>query len=216
MLNKSTGNMYEWVTHTWNTVKGRCPHNCSYCYVKRWGKQSEMHFDEKELRTELGSGNFIFVGSGCDMFAEGIPEDWIKKTLKHCDKYPENRYLFQSKNPAGLRRVLPSNSVVCVTLETNRYYPSVMNESPMPYDRVAEMQLIRHPLYLTIEPIMMFDLDEFINMIHNVQPMQVNIGADSGRNGLPEPDGMAIRELIGELSRFTVVKEKSNLKRLLR
>lgn len=23
-LNKSKGNMYEWITHTWNTVKGEC------------------------------------------------------------------------------------------------------------------------------------------------------------------------------------------------
>ena len=31
MLNKSKGNMYPWVTHTWNPIRGRCPHNCQYC-----------------------------------------------------------------------------------------------------------------------------------------------------------------------------------------
>jgi len=73
--------MYEFVTHTWNTVKGECYHDCSYCYMKRWGKLNPVRFDEKELKTDLGSGNFIFVGSSCDMWAENIPDKWIFKTL---------------------------------------------------------------------------------------------------------------------------------------
>ena len=32
-LNESKGNMYSWVTHTWNTIKGECPHGCTYCYA---------------------------------------------------------------------------------------------------------------------------------------------------------------------------------------
>jgi molybdopterin converting factor small subunit len=36
-------------------------------------------FDEKELKTDLGKGNFIFVGSSCDMWAQNIPEEWIEK-----------------------------------------------------------------------------------------------------------------------------------------
>ena len=55
-LNKSAGNMYDFVTHTWNTVKGLCPHGCSYCYMKRWGTQNPVRFDAKELRTDLGKG----------------------------------------------------------------------------------------------------------------------------------------------------------------
>jgi hypothetical protein len=66
-LNTSKGNMYDFVTHTWNTVKGECYHDCSYCYMKRWGKLKPARFDQKELKTDLGSNNFIFVGSSCDM-----------------------------------------------------------------------------------------------------------------------------------------------------
>ena len=93
MLNPSKGNMYPFVSHTWNTVKGKCPHNCSYCYMKRFGKQSDLHFDEKELKTDLGEGNFIFVGSSCDMWADAIPGLWIKATLEHCRQF-QNKYLF--------------------------------------------------------------------------------------------------------------------------
>jgi len=82
-LNVSKGNMYSWITHTWNTVKGECPHGCTYCYMKRWGKQKPVRFDESELNTDLGTGNFIFVGSSCDLFASDIPDKWVKKTLSH-------------------------------------------------------------------------------------------------------------------------------------
>ena len=97
--------MYEFVTHTWNTIKGACPHDCSYCYMKRWGKQNPDRFDEKELKTDLGNGNFIFVGSSCDMFADDIPETWILRTLEHCFKY-NNRYLFQTKNPKNAETLI--------------------------------------------------------------------------------------------------------------
>lgn len=79
-------NMYQFIDATWNTVKGECFHDCSYCYMKRWGKLKPTRFDEKELKTDLGKDNFIFVGSSCDMFAEKIPNEWIEKTLEHCQK----------------------------------------------------------------------------------------------------------------------------------
>ena len=31
-LTKSRGNMYPFVTHTWNAIKGICFHDCPYCY----------------------------------------------------------------------------------------------------------------------------------------------------------------------------------------
>ena len=114
-LNVSKGNMYEFVNKTWNTVKGECFHDCSYCYMKRWKNLKPIRFDEKELKTDLGNGNFIFVGSSCDMWAKNIPEDWIQRTLEHCSKY-DNSYFFQTKNPQNLRRELIPNSSVCVTL----------------------------------------------------------------------------------------------------
>ena len=101
-LNKSTGNMYNFITHTWNTIKGECPHGCSYCYMKRWGKQPSLHFDEKELKTDLGKNNFIFVGSSCDMFAKHIPYEWKIDTLNHCLEFPKNKYFLQTKNPGKL------------------------------------------------------------------------------------------------------------------
>ena len=214
-LNKSKGNMYEFVTHTWNTIKGACPHDCSYCYMKRFGKQKPVRFDKTELKTDLGKGNFIFVGSSCDMFAKDIPEEWIIKTLEYCGQFEDNKYLFQTKNPENIRRILPYQSIVCVTLESNRHYRYIMGNSPQPYKRVNQMCLVRHKRYITIEPILDFDLDGFVEMIKEIDPIQVNIGADTGNNNLPEPGKEKILELITELEKFTIVEQKKNLKRLL-
>ncbi|MCE5332732.1 MAG: DUF5131 family protein [Bacteroidales bacterium] len=170
-LNKSKGNMYEFVTHTWNTVKEQCFHDCSYCYCKAIAKrfnspQKPVDFDEKELKTKLGSGNFIFVGSSCDMFAKNIPDIWIQETLNHCRKF-DNEYLFQTKNPGSIEGLLeqmifPDKIRVCTTIETNRFIPEIMGNSPTPNTRAMDMNEIAHKeikTYVTIEPIIDFDLD---------------------------------------------------------
>jgi len=218
-LNKTTGNMYPWITHTWNTVKGACPHGCTYCYMRRFGEQPELHFDEREMRTDLGEGNFIFVGSSCDLFAEAIPNDWIMNTLtKLCGH--DNRYLLQSKNPARIARYADDfftrPMVICTTIETNRDYPEIMREAPTVEDRALGMtQLAQYPRYVTIEPILDFDLGEILDLVRMCEPVQVNIGADSGRNDLPEPTAEKVLELIEALSDFTTVERKKNLARIM-
>jgi hypothetical protein len=213
-LNKSTGNMYPWITHTWNTVKGECPHGCTYCYMHRWGKQKPVRFDEKEFKTDLGSGNFIFVGSSCDMFAGGIPHEWIQDTLYHCRKF-DNQYLFQTKNTfrfEGNGLLFPDGSKFCTTIETNRIYPDIMGNCPKPSDRAYHLPSAG---YVTIEPIMDFDLKDMVMLIGLCNPLQVNIGADSGNNNLPEPSKEKLLALIDELQKFTVIAKKTNLDRIM-
>jgi DNA repair photolyase len=228
-LNVSKGNMYSWITHTWNTVKGECPHGCTYCYMHRWGKQKSVRFDESELKTDLNgiypnghnSRNFIFVGSSCDLFADDIPYEWIKKTIDHCQKHYRNGYLFQSKNPARIINFLPwmpSKSFICTTIESNRFYPEIMGTSPKPSERAGWMKKLKEDFetYITIEPVLDFDLEEMIATIKHCEPKQVNIGADSGNNNLPEPSKDKLLALIDELKKFTVINQKRNLTRLLK
>lgn len=214
-LNKSRGNMYPDVTHTFNTVKGKCPHGCAYCYMKRFGKQPDLHFDEKELKTDLGEGNFIFVGSSCDMWAGDIPVQWIHDTLGHCKKF-DNKYMFQSKNPRRmyyLRSFMPPRIALGTTIETNRSYPE-MGNAPRVLDRAWDLFKSETQDFITIEPIMDFDLKKLVSVINVVQPAWVNIGADSQGHNLPEPSWEKVQELIAELKQFTEVKEKRNLGRL--
>ncbi len=218
MLNKQKGNMYGFVTHTWNVIKGKCPHDCSYCYMKEF-PQGALRFDEKELKTDLGEGNFIFVGSSCDMFAQEISPFWISKVLDHCKKYPKNKYLFQTKNPIRLFSNIedfPNDSILGTTIETNRDY-LIYNKSVSPVrERAKAMSMIFGKLMVTIEPIMDFDLESFVEMIKEVKPDFVNIGADSKEHNLPEPSWDKVQLLIKELEKFTKVNLKYNLDRLKR
>jgi hypothetical protein len=67
---------------------------------------------------------------------------------------------------------------------------------------------------VSVEPIMDFDLDEFVILIRNCKPTFVSIGADSKGHHLSEPSYDKIRQLITRLGEFTEVREKSNLSRL--
>jgi hypothetical protein len=150
------------------------------------------------------------------MFADDIPSVWILATLLYCDRFP-NCYLFQSKNPARIyrkERLLPANSVICTTIETNRIYEQIMGDSPIPEDRAIAMRKFSQVRYVTIEPIMDFDLEDMVELIKMCEPEQVNIGADSKGHGLPEPQPGKIESLVTELEKFTTIHRKSNLKRL--
>ena len=223
-LNKIKGNMYQgWLDFTWNTVKGKCPHDHKdgYCYMKKWGKQSALHFDEKELKTDLGDGNFIFIGSSCDLFADKIPIKWIIDTLEHCRKF-NNKYLFQSKNPERIyemRAHLPKDVVLGTTIESNRIYKEMCN-APNPTDRIKAMiklHLLGYKTTLTFEPLMDFDLEQLVYAVFACKPDWINLGANTNyKVKLQEPSPDKIRALIKELKNITEVKIKPNLKRLMK
>jgi hypothetical protein len=181
-----------------------------------------VHLDEEKLNDNLGKGNYIFVGSSCDMFARDVPVEWELKVLDHAKLY-ENKYLFQTKNVMRVTSVLgklnfPVNSILCSTLETNREY-DLYNDCPTPCMRASYLRNWTGEKMITIEPILDFDLLPFLELIKQCEPSQVNIGAKTGGNGLLkpiEPEREKLIELISELEKFTVVHQKSNLKRLLK
>lgn len=217
MLNKQKGNMYGFVTHTWNPIKGKCSHDCKYCYMKVW-KQKPIRLVEKELQDDLGVGNFIFVGSSTDMFASDVPSEWISKVLCCCKVNNKNKYLFQTKNPARFKEFIgyiPKNSVLGTTLETN--LDENLSKAPLFEDRTYWMLQMKQEGYdtmITIEPIVKFVLESFVDSIKKINPEWVNIGADSKGHHLPEPSKEKIETLIKELGKFTEVRLKPNLKRL--
>jgi len=215
-MNKQKGDMYPFVTHTMNFVRGECPHDCVYCYMKGLIRNLTLRLESKEFRTDLGSGNFIFVGSSIDVFAEVIPTVWIKKVLEYCKNF-NNRYLFQSKNPKRFCEFgFPKDSVLGTTIETNRDYK--LSKAPSSEERYKAMlnakRIFNFPIMISIEPMMDFDLEFLTIWIKELKPEFVSVGADSKRHNLPEPSREKIEKLIEELRKFTEIKIKSNLKRL--
>ena len=217
-MNKAKGNMYGFMTHTWNPIRGTCEFGCHYCYMKRW-TLPDIGLNDSVLRENLGPGDrTIFVGSGCDMFAPSVAFEPIRRVLDRCNDQPENTYLFQSKNPARFTAFrFPKNTILCTTIESDRRYEA-MGDAPSVDERAAAMcSLEGYKKMITIEPIMDFDLEVMIGWMKYTHPFQVNIGADSGRNNLQEPTKEKILAFITKLESVGInVHQKDNLSRLMR
>lgn len=144
-LNKSKGNMYDFITHTWNPLAGECTHGCQYCSTNKLKKRypainskysGNLRLVEKELKTNLGKDNFIFVCAQNDLFAPDVSPLIIQKILSYCKSF-DNKYLFQTKNSFRLNEYFeydffPENSIFCTTVETNRFYKEWMGKTPRP------------------------------------------------------------------------------------
>jgi len=222
-LNKQLGNMYGFVSHTWNPIRGRCEHDCRYCYIKKMydGKlfKKDCRLVEEELKTDLGKGNFIFIGSSTDMFGEWVDDGWIKKVLDHCSNFNHNRYLFQSKNTKVMRRYMrmyPDGSVLATTIETNRFRG--LSKAPNVIERAMYLKELSdegYEIMVTIEPILDFDLGQMVSLIEWIDPETVVIGADSKNCDLIEPCKDKIEKLINELRERCQIRIKDNLGRII-
>lgn len=165
----------------------------------------------------LGEGNFIFVGSSTDEWVANISSEWIEQVLDYCDSF-NNRYLFQPKNSTHFLQYLDHpimrKSVLCTTIETNRFYPNIMQNVPVSQERAAAMREVANygiPIYVTCEPLMNFDLGELVEMTRMCSPQQVNIGRNSQYDiALLEPTADEVKMLKAELEKFTKV-DKANV-----
>lgn len=230
LLRVATGNMYDFVTHTWNPVKGICYHQCRYCYMncfrpEKYECAPVMVDDEFEI--DLNVGKVIFVGDGIDLFAQNIPDEWILRVLDHCAGFNDQRvgqkkivFLFQSKNPSRFLQFLDhrvfKHAIIGTTIESNRYYPEIMVNSPRIEKRADAMKVISEKGFytmITLEPLLAFDKTELVEIIRQCNPRFINIGRESKRKvWVPEPTSAQVKELVAELREITNVKIKSNAK----
>jgi len=233
-LNKQRGNMYGWVSHTWNPLAGACPHSCHYCSTdsltarSRTLKQKysgEPRIVKSELRVGHGSGNTIFVCNMSDLFAEAVATEIILQVLERCRSFTDNTYLFQSKNPARFlefeREIYPEKVIFCTTIETNIKHDG-LSCAPIPRHRADAMIQVKERFpwaktSVTVEPILDFWEYQFADMLKEIAPDFLSIGADSKRHGLDEPAWEKVIRLIDTLERAKLkVERKSNLERLIK
>ena len=228
-MNKSTGNMYDWLNATWNPLNGECPHKCSYCMAQhtpagRMGfYRGQLRINENQMRKNLGKGKRIFVCSLNDLFARGVSDVFKGTILNHCGKFPFNEYILQTKNPAGYRdwmRFIGNMKVLLgTTIETNdAMLTGIRSSTPIPSNRAESMRNMSvsgFKTFITVEPIMDFEPVTFLSMLIHAKPSFVNIGADSKRKHLPEPSKEKVVALIAGLRAAGIeVREKDNLSRI--
>lgn len=223
--------MYAYIDRTYNPIKGACSHLCRYCFMigmrRRFNQDPTLRLDENELKANLGSGLFYFVGSSTDVFAADVPSEWIIRVLNHLNEYPLNTYQLQSKNPARILEFQshPSFSdknhvIICTTLESDTDHPGISN-APSMAERVAAMQKLSElgfQTMMTVEPMIAFSSPEnFADLIASCNPMQVNIGVNTSRTvKLQEPTKDEFQALMAELqSRNINVHLKKNIDRMM-
>ena len=215
-LNKSNGEMYDWVSHTHSHLGGKCPHECCYCAIQDMAQRfpgmkkkysGELRLVEKEFDVKYGSGNTIFVENCNDLFCDACPDSFISRVLDHCDQWPENTYVFQTKNPAryfkffGRFWTFGERIILGTTIETNRPNP--------------DMTVVPFRTFLTLEPILDFDVTVLASYIVGCKPEFVNLGADSKGHGLDEPIVEKIYDLVDELKKYGIeLRVKRNLDKL--
>ena len=160
-------------------------------------------------------GELVFVQDMSDLFAGIVPEEYIERVLEHIKKFPKTTFLLLTKNPKRYREFedrMPNNCICGVTIETNRDKGyNKIRRAPLPTDRLVVMRLLKDDMRKTIsiEPIMDFDLDYFVNEIKAIKPSFVYIGYDNYNYGLPEPPLSKTIELMKQLKEFTEVRTKS-------
>jgi DNA repair photolyase len=238
-LKKASGNMYEWITNMHSHLGGECPHKCSYCYVDspRSGRparyQGELRLIDDEFKVRYGhknieftNGKTIFIEHMNDLFAKDVPDDFIFRVIKHTKEWPDNTYVWQTKNPSrylatldefpGVKKFnFPEKSIFGTTIETNRPIPLDITKAPSTVSRMVAMNQLKGRKFVTIEPVMDFDVDIFAEWIAEINPEFLNLGADSKNHHLPEPTVEKIMALVDKLKTYGIeLREKHNLQRL--
>jgi len=195
------------------------------------------NFFPNELKKRFKPGEFVFVSSMGDLFGWWVPREWIESVLTTIAKWPETTFLLQTKNPFRFRNFvgeLPQNVYLGTTIETTSYLhaideqlgrqsivlvePGKITWAQDPIDRyfaMTEPCLQRFRKFLSIEPIMDFDLEEMVQWISEIRPGIVELGADNYGNNLPEPPWSKVEALLARLREICPeVKEKEGLERL--
>jgi DNA repair photolyase len=231
-IQKATGNMYPWVDYVHSYLRGACPYACPYCYVQaiakrfnNWAMQGPLRFDDEQLKVDYGvdkyRGKTIFVEHTHDLFHPDVETSTILSVLHNCWHAPFTTFVFQTRNTmrAALRwKEFPFPCMVGTTIETTH----VDSLGEFPSNRAIGLRRIRElagegmKTFVTIEPILEFDLFEMIGLIALAKPDFVNIGADSKGTGLQEPSKEKVFALIEGIKRLGIeIRTKRNLERLI-
>jgi len=218
--------MFSFVSETWNPVTG-CFHGCSYCWARRLAETKlkdkpryrsgfKPSFNREEFNTTFKEGSIVFVSDMGDLFGNFIPSSWIKEVLNYVRKFPKTHFLFLTKNPERYPEFInemPSNAILGATVETDDdrlYVESRISGAPLPSFRFKAMRELHwSKKFISIEPILDFSLESFVEQLKEIAPIMVYVGYDNYDNKLPEPPLKKTLKLIDMLSTFTLVVKKT-------
>lgn len=200
MVRMSPSRMYP-KTKTWNPFKG-CLFDCIYCepsfkricrlYNKCPLCKQYLPHEHPERLEKVPKAKIVFVAGNGDL--SFCRPEFILRIIETIKKYPDRTFYLQSKNPRIFYKYIPhltSNIILVTTLETNRdegYYK--ISKALPPTQRFIDFVALPYPRkVVTAEPLMDFDLDEFVERMLLINPEYVWVGYNSRPKDvqLPEP-----------------------------
>lgn len=132
-----------------------------------------------------------------------------------------NIFYFCTKNPKGyvdyfkgFPEDIKDNFYFGFTLETNREIAPYISKAPLPSARILNMKLFQdmNPLakiFVSIEPVMAFDIEFIDNYIKALEPSFVYIGHDNHHHNLPDARTDDVLRLIDRMEKYTEVRRKN-------
>lgn len=208
---------------TWNLFTG-CRFNCSYCWARKLAetrlKRSypngfipTTHPDRFNKRFK--PDDFVFVSSMGDITY--APSSVMNVVIATAQKCPETKFLLCTKDPSIYWQVKfhQPNLYVGTTIETNRD-TKAFSRAPTTRERYSIFRDLNHGhKFLSLEPLMDFDLIPFVKWITSIKPEIIEVGADNYHNNLPEPGSEKVNRLLAYLKQMCpTVIEKDGLGRL--
>lgn len=168
---------------------------------------SQPRLIEKELTRSFRPSDFTFVEPMGDLFGEWVPEWMILDVLSFMHNH-QGKWLLLTKNPKRMWEVkhhIPYHrTTVGITLETNRVTTD-HSKAPIPLHRAISFSSgftgedNNWSRFVSVEPIMDFDLNGFVELIMMCDPEKVAVGYDNYNHHLEEPQLEKTEELIKRL-----------------
>lgn len=212
--------MFKSITRTWSPFTG-CLFSCAYCWARklveeRLQPQGKKYkdgfiptFHPEELKQRFKPDDFVFVSDMGDIAFARL--EWRRTIINRVSEFPDTRFLFQSKDPGIFEGPTFSNLpniYLGTTLETNRDYG--VTRAPSPLNRYMVMWRLEHAhKFISIEPVLDFDLDVLVGWMRAIKPEIIEVGYDNYSQRLTEPSLCKTLALIQELKKFTRVERKT-------
>lgn len=128
----------------------------------------------------------IFVCSMADLFGEWVPDEWIAEVFAACEKAPQHRYLFLTKNPGrychlGRAGLMPKSD--------NQWFGATFDHSNWP-GHDGPHKIPGRPVTFSLHGKMVHDAGDFYfprapekNRFVSFEPLLYDIGAHIGSTG---------------------------------
>jgi DNA repair photolyase len=196
---------------------------CWDCYLRR------THIHMKVLNEEsIPDDDIVFVDGDSDIAF--LPDDVINHIIylikeRNQKNNSKQIFLFQSKNPRTFKRfvkLLPENCYLDITLETNRDagYENI-SKAPKPSERFKVYKEIDYDKkLLTIEPVLDFDIDEFLEMIKEINPLWIWVGYANQKtsreimNIIKEPSEEKLKLFLDKLEELGIEIKRKDLREI--